>query len=705
MRNPLQLLGRPRSLKPDAESHPPVPYVGRSGTLGTMLRPGDAGPINAMGATATSYAVVDLLANTTAQVEWHLYKSAASGKDEDRVEVTDHPALTLWRKPNPFMVRALFMETVNQHYELVAQGAMVIYKVGSLPVQLWPVRPDRLRPVPHPTKFMTGWTYTSPDGEKVPLGLDEVLMIRTPNPADPYGALGVFGALTTELDSSRFASAWNRNYFVNGAEPGGVIEIPVILSDEDYQIQRTRWQEQHRGVAAAHRVAMLEGGMKWVSNATSHKDMTFVELQKHSDETVMVGKRVNKHMLGITEDVNRATAEAASAIHGQWQLIPRLERWKQLLNERLLPMFGETTGRGFEFDYENPVPEDEERAATVLSQRAAAAKTLVEAGGEWAEVLEACGLPEIAEREKPDPPPAVLPPTPMQPMDPMHPMEPGGDDEEAEVPAARVRATAERLPLPRSEQTGAPDVDLDEVQGAWEQALAALMAVWGGVTTAWQADLVEQIRAAIDAGRTDRLTRLVLDSDEATAILVEHMTDLARIAADRVVSEARRQGAEEPTPTIPKPRVIEDQAAVTAGLLAAGLAISAGREAMRVATPDLSGVEVADKVAEFLAAMSDAGTRSSLGGALTGAQNQARIETFKTGPVAALYANEKLDSNTCGPCRAIDGRYIGTTADATTMAEVQKLYPMGGYVDCLGRDRCRGTITGAWRKGVEDGQG
>lgn len=701
MRSPLDLL-RPRNAARttnDDQPHPPVPYVSRSGHTGAGLLGRDDGTLGAMAANSTAFAVVDVLANPTALVEWRLYKSAASGKDEDRQEVLDHPALTLWRKPNPIMVRARFMEAVNQHYELAGEGAMVIFKMGKLPVQLWPCRPDRLKPVPNPTQFLTGWIYQSPDGEKVPLEVDEVLWIMTPNPTDPYRGLGPFGALDADMDGARFATYWNRNYFLNSAEPGGVIESPVFLTSDKWKELGERWRDQHKGVAAAHRVAILEGGMKWVDRSVSHKDMMFVELDKRAGEKIREAKRVHPHMLGISEDVNRANAEAALVNHGQMQLIPRLERWKQLLNYQLLPMFGEVTGRGFEFDYDNPVPEDVEREAAVLVARATAAQTLIEAGYDRAQVLETCGLPAMDERAGVDaPPPApVVAPTPG--------VGPAEDSPVEEGPP--VQARAERLPvraLPSAEQAGKPDVDLDEVQAAWEAVLAALLAEWGSVLTAWQADLIEQIRSAVDSGKVERLTRLSLDSEDAAVLVAEHMTALAETAAERVVREAQRQGVDDLEPVVPKPRVIEDQAAVTAGLLAAGLAIAAGREAMRVNAPDLDGNEVADKVGEFLRSMSDAGTRSSLGGALTGAQNQARIETFRSGPIASLYADEKLDSNTCVNCKAIDGRYIGSTEDGTSMAEVEKLYPMGGYVDCLGRDRCRGTITGVWRKGTDDDQ-
>lgn len=50
-----------------------------------------------------------------------------------------------------------------------------------------------------------------------------------------------------------------------------------------------------------------------------------------------------------------------------------------------------------------------------------------------------------------------------------------------------------------------------------------------------------------------------------------------------------------------------------------------------------------------------------------------------------IYASELLDRNTCAPCAGIDGEPL-------TREQADELYPSGGYVECLGGDRCRGTI-------------
>jgi hypothetical protein len=77
---------------------------------------------------------------------------------------------------------------------------------------------------------------------------------------------------------------------------------------------------------------------------------------------------------------------------------------------------------------------------------------------------------------------------------------------------------------------------------------------------------------------------------------------------------------------------------------------------------------------------------------MSAAQNGARIATFLNGPSADLYASELNDRNTCSPCTAVDGTYIGNTTDENIADQVAALYPNGGYADCAGGDRCRGTV-------------
>ncbi|UOB09075.1 phage portal protein [Streptomyces sp. HP-A2021] len=376
----------------------PVPFASRAAAYSRGLFGASRGmtaQLDSMGSVSTLFAIVNRTAKAEAGVEWKLYRKAKSGRKEDRTEVTSHAALDLWNKPNAFYTQSEFVEAGAQHKQLTGEQWWVIaqHESVNLPLELWPVRPDRMRPVPDPESFLSGYMYTGPDGQQIALRKEDVIFIRTPHPTDPYRGIGPVQALLTDLDAVRYSAEWNRNFFLNSAEPGGIIEVPTHLGDTEFDELRERWNEQHKGVANAHRVAILEHG-KWIDRKYTQRDMQFVELRNVGRETIREAFGFPKPMTGAVDDVNRANAEAGEVMFARWLVVPDLEAVKDALNHRLLPLYG-ATGQGLEFDYENPVPEDRDAEAKELTAKVTAAKTLVEAGFEAASVREALGLPEM----------------------------------------------------------------------------------------------------------------------------------------------------------------------------------------------------------------------------------------------------------------------------------------------------------------------
>ncbi|MDX2702156.1 phage portal protein [Streptomyces sp. PA03-6a] len=378
----------------------PVPYAtaGARGSLGVPIAhpAGQEAQMRAMGGVGTLYAIVDRIITSYSQVEWHLYRKAKSGRDEDRVEVTSHAALDLWNSPNEFMTGPQFRESTQQHEELTGEQWWIISKHErfDIPLELWFARPDRMQPVPDPEEFLTGYVYRGPSGERIPLGRDEVIFQRRPNPMDPYRGMGAVQTILIDLDATRASAEWNAAFFRNSAEPGGIVQVDKRLSDEEFEEFRTRWAEQHRGLANAHRVGVLENGLEWVDRKYTMRDMQFAELRDASRETVREAFGFPKPLLGAVDDVNRANADAADAVFARWLVKTRLTRTREALNTRLLPMYG-PTAEGLEFDFDNPVPEDAELEGKLLTARASAVRDLVEAGAYGPAVLEAVGLPAI----------------------------------------------------------------------------------------------------------------------------------------------------------------------------------------------------------------------------------------------------------------------------------------------------------------------
>lgn len=299
------------------------------------------------------FATISRIAQSVASAEWKLFQVRGTG---DPVEVMEHSLLALWHDANPFDTHQEFLELSQQHLDLTGEAWwLVIRDSRRMPMELWPLRPDRIRPIPHPTEFITGYIYTI-GAQQIPLTRDDIIFIRVPSPLDPYRGMGPVGSLLVDIGVEYQAAQWTRNFFRNSAEPGGIIQFEESLSDPEFERLRLRWQGQHQGVGAAHRVALLERGT-WVERKYTQRDMQFEQLRRLNRDLILGAFGMPLPMLGIVESVNRANAEAAEVMFSRWVVRPRLERIKAALNTRLAPMFGE----GLEFDYIDPTPENREQ--------------------------------------------------------------------------------------------------------------------------------------------------------------------------------------------------------------------------------------------------------------------------------------------------------------------------------------------------------
>jgi HK97 family phage portal protein len=368
-----------------------------------------------MGTQGTLYGIIQLLSTgKQAFGPWKLfrksndnrvrYASSDRGSDQ-RIEVLQHQALRLWNKPNDFMTGSDFREIGWQHMELAGEWYWVLNRGPSgtsIPIEMWPARPDRMEPVPDRDNFLKGWIYTGPDGEEVPLSTDEVIQLRYPHPTDYYRGLSPVQSIMADIDAAKYTSEWSRNFFLNSAQPGGVVTFSKRLTDAEFDEFTDRWREQHQGVSRGHRVGILEQGATWQSNTYSLKDMEFPELRRVTSDMIRQAYRIHQAMLGDSKDVNRANAQTALDIHVAFHEVPRLDREKNALNSWYLNMF--KAQDSVEFDYPNPFPDNREQDNIELGTKSTAAATLVKAGYDPHAVLEVVGLPDM------DFPEPVLPP-------------------------------------------------------------------------------------------------------------------------------------------------------------------------------------------------------------------------------------------------------------------------------------------------------
>jgi hypothetical protein len=273
------------------------------------------------------------------------------------------------------------------------------------------------------------------------------------------------------------------------------------------------------------------------------------------------------------------------------------------------------------------------------------------------------------------------------------------DDTRRRVPSEVVSSL---LPLPKRTLRRQPykhevqaAVDFAALDTLFDTSQASLVSSVKQGQGAQVKQLQEQIVAA--KADLDKLAQIQADPVHAT-VIQQHMVDMASNGAKQAVAEAKRQGKTIPMPDMTSANAsLANRAASTDQVLARSLSESGARKALSL-TPAQSPEMVASAVGKYLNNLSTSYLQDQLGGSLQQALNTGRKEVFSDGDPNSLYASELLDSNTCDECTEIDG------TEYTDLDAAEADYPTGGYMDCAGGPRCRGTLVGVYGE-VETAEG
>lgn len=303
-----------------------------------------------------SYACIRAIAEELANMELELYKV---GKNED-VRIYEHELLDLLEGVNEsqtgYELRYLlgaYMEAAGNSYWLM-QGRE--NSDTAKPTAIYPLNSGRVTVEVDKETFpgkVTGYRYTD-NGKVYRFKPQQILHIKYPNPNNMHVGLGTVQAIAEWIDADNFATEFNKKFFENGAKLGFLIESDAVNSAQ-VEVLRKSLEALHKGVDNAYRPVILPKGAKvGESPDDGVKDMDFANLMEKMQNKIMAGFRVPRTVLGITDDVNRANAEATNYVFIARTIKPKMQMIVSYLNEFLVPMYG----ADLYLSFKNPVPED-----------------------------------------------------------------------------------------------------------------------------------------------------------------------------------------------------------------------------------------------------------------------------------------------------------------------------------------------------------
>lgn len=284
---------------------------------------------------AAFFACLKVLAEDVGKLPLKLYKERP---DRGRDVAKKHKVHRLIsRRPNDFMTASEFWEMCVAH--VVLRGNFYAYKVvvGGEVVELLPLSPGAVKP-----KMRDDWSIwydvTFANGTRDVLPASAIFHVKG---LSLNGWLGL-SALQYARETLGLGIAAERHgakLFVNGANPGGALETEQTLTDEVFERVKSSWNEKHTGLENSHKVAILEGGLKWTSVTMTNTDAQWLENRKHTDNQICGLLRVPPHKVAILDRSTNNNIEHQSLDYVNDGLMPHLNRIENrirvsLLNER-----------------------------------------------------------------------------------------------------------------------------------------------------------------------------------------------------------------------------------------------------------------------------------------------------------------------------------------------------------------------------------
>jgi HK97 family phage portal protein len=298
-------------------------------------------PVNERTAMQTSavYACVRILAEAIAGLPLHVYRHTDDGGKE---RAADHPLYCLLHdEPNPEMTSFIFRETLMSHLLLWGNAyAQVVRDGRGNALALYPLLPSKME-VSRTQSGELVYSYRidqeesriNPRGGTVLLRADEVFHI----PGLGFDGLVGYSPVAMAKDAIGMAIAteeYGASFFANGANPGGVLEHPGVIKD----IERVKesWNTAYRGGSNAHKVAVLEEGMKFSAIGIPPEQAQFLETRKFQINEIARIFRVPPHMVGDLEKSSFSNIEQQSLEFVKYTVGPWVTRWEQSLMRSLV---------------------------------------------------------------------------------------------------------------------------------------------------------------------------------------------------------------------------------------------------------------------------------------------------------------------------------------------------------------------------------
>lgn len=304
------------------------------------------------------YRCVSTLASLASSVPWVVYRKQRGENSKPWVPVEGHDLEQLLQRPNPFFSGQDLIELLTQHMNLDGNAYWLINEVRGKPVELWPVLPFQMYPIPDQQDFLYGYKYYNGDRE-ITLPPQAVTHFRFLDPSNLWLGMAPLKAAGKTVDADVEALNWNKSALENRAVTDGVFTYKGSTP-----LNPTNWKEaiklikQEWAGSRNARKPMVLSEFEYQDMAKSPKDMDFIEGRKLNREEICAAFKVPPIVVGILDNASYSNYDQALKALWTITIIPFLEDIRSGINLDITPRFGDDLKADFDTSVIDALNED-----------------------------------------------------------------------------------------------------------------------------------------------------------------------------------------------------------------------------------------------------------------------------------------------------------------------------------------------------------
>jgi HK97 family phage portal protein len=255
---------------------------------------------------ADVYKCVTVIREAGAMMPWELRQRIDPRGSKAARQHTLYPILH--DQPNDMMTSFSYREAQFTHLLLWGRHATYIERnpaTGRI-VNLWPIRPDRFR---YQIKEGTRWWYVTSDAGVETQFFDDEIWYIPAYTSNGYDGISPIRLHCEALGLAKATEVYGAKFFGNNSLPSGYLSHPASIKKETAERLKKAWEAVHQGLNNAHRIAVLEEGLKFEALTIPNDEAQFLETRKFQRTEIAGFYRVPPHKIGDLEDATFSNIE------------------------------------------------------------------------------------------------------------------------------------------------------------------------------------------------------------------------------------------------------------------------------------------------------------------------------------------------------------------------------------------------------------